>query len=534
MGYDIRPAVAADAQHWLDLVRDSLGENYPAPEIYDLGWIARQLDPATGHETWVAEVDGRFEASISFLRAENADATSVANLGRTLNRTESFTNGSAQELLRSVNQLASQRKQMVVARIPASSNAQQILYENAGYSCVGFQPLKHMLPDRTGILFYVRGAESVLVARAAISESLPQISELAAATFETLQISNPLVVRDGATGYPLQSDLSIHESMPDDFELWRMQAQASNPAQEISGRFNHGYGQMRIESGKPLRALLGQRDQQMVAGLSFYFDEIDRCARVTDGFSTDDLSMGALLQHTVKIAQDQLGAVYTEIDILARATRLLKSAEQLGFVPVAYLPAFFCKDGTHADVVKMVKLNIPYTLDKADFTSDARSVMRIIDRNFEDQKLGLAIINLLRPLSMFASLGDGELRKIARLFTQKLYRPGDYIFSKGDSGDEAYIVLRGQINIQLERGVHPVASIAPGKIFGELAFLDGSPRNAFAAAVQPTILLVVHRAAFQDLVRREPNLGMVVMRNLACDLAAKLRAADSALAAHRR
>ena len=54
---------------------------------------------------------------------------------------------------------------------------------------------------------------------------------------------------------------------------------------------------------------------------------------------------------------------------------------------------------------------------------------------------------------MFAGLGDGELRKIARLFVQKLYRPGEQVFAKGDSGDEAFIVLRGKISIQLESGV---------------------------------------------------------------------------------
>ena len=60
--------------------------------------------------------------------------------------------------------------------------------------------------------------------------------------------------------------------------------------------------------------------------------------------------------------------------------------------------------------------------------------------------------------------------------------------------------------------------------------MDGSPRSAFAAAAQPSILLVVQRSAFSDLVRREPNLGMVVMRNIAMELAAKLRHADSTLA----
>jgi hypothetical protein len=180
---------------------------------------------------------------------------------------------------------------------------------------------------------------------------------------------------------------------------------------------------MRLPVERQPRAFLGQRHEKMTAGMNCYFDEQDRCARITEAFCSDDVSMGALLAHVVKVMQQQANAVYTEVDILATAPRLLKSAEQLGFVPVAYLPAFFCRNGRYSDVVKMVKLNVSYSLENGDFTAHAKSIVQIIDRNFEDQKMGLAIINLLRPLSMFAGLGDGELRKIARLFVQKLYRP---------------------------------------------------------------------------------------------------------------
>jgi CRP-like cAMP-binding protein len=135
---------------------------------------------------------------------------------------------------------------------------------------------------------------------------------------------------------------------------------------------------------------------------------------------------------------------------------------------------------------------------------------------------------------MFAGLGDGELRKIARLFVQKLYRPGDQVFAKGASGDEAYVVLRGKISIQLEENAPAIAHMADGKIFGELAFLDGAPRAAFAVATQPSILLVMKRDAFSDLVRHEPNLGMMVMRNLAQDLAVKLRGVNEALSPARK
>jgi hypothetical protein len=42
------------------------------------------------------------------------------------------------------------------------------------------------------------------------------------------------------------------------------------------------------------------------------------------------------------------------------------------------------------------------------------------------------------------------------------------------------------------------------------------------------------RAAFGDLVRREPGLGMMVMRNLAQDLAIKLRGVNESLSGVRK
>ena len=291
---------------------------------------------------------------------------------------------------------------------------------------------------------------------------------------------------------------------------------------------------MRVPAKEPFRAMLGQRDDKFVTGTAYYFDEFDRCIRFIDGFSTDDLSMGTLLQAAMKNVQQQFSPVYIEVDILATAPRLIKCAEQLGFVPVAYLPAFYCRNGSYSDVVKLIKLNTAYALDATDLTAHSRTVAEIVDRNFQDQKIGIAIINLLRGLPIFEGLGDGELRKIARLFTQKLYRPGEPIFKKGDSGDEAFIVMRGQVDIKLDENGNPIASIPSGKVFGELAFLDGAPRNAFAVANQASILLVVHRSALNDLIQREPHLGMVVMRNMAMDLSNKLRAANTALAAARK
>ena len=265
-----------------------------------------------------------------------------------------------------------------------------------------------------------------------------------------------------------------------------------------------------------------------MAGLCYYLDEQDRCLRIVDSFCMDDLSIGSVLHQVVKLSQSQYNAIYVEMDVLITAPRLLKSAEQLGFVPVAYLPAFFVKDGAYTDVVKMVKFNMSYSSESSNLTTSARALTTVVDHSLQDQGMGVAIINMLRGLPIFEGLGDGELRKMARLFTQKLYRPGEKVFNKGDSGNEAYVVMRGQIDIILDETSKPIASVGSGQILGELAFLDPSPRTAIAIASQASILLVIHRNAFNDLVQHEPHLGMVVMRNIAIELTNRFRKSQTA------
>jgi hypothetical protein len=507
-----------------------LGGDYPAKVVYDPAWIAQQLDPASGQETWVAEQDGKFLASVACLPPAIQNVNPITNLGRSIFRPESYEDGSAAALMNTVIELAQRRGHLVVGRVLASDNPQQIFFEKLGFVCAGFQPFKHHLQVREGVLFYVRMGQPALVTRLPLSESLPEISELAINVLSNLNIANPMSVRDGVTGYPLQTEIKIHDATPDDFELWRMQVQTANPLREVSTGYNLGSGLLRIGTDIPLRAILGQREDKIVAGVAFILDEQDRCLRIADSFAADDLSTGAMFHHLIQLALSQFKVVYLEVDILMTAPRLLKSAEQLGFVPVAYLPAFFFENGHCADVVKMSKLNLAYSLENTVLTAHANRIVEIVDNNFQDQKTGVAVVNLLRSLPIFTGLGDGELRKIARLFTQKLMRPGDKVFRKGDAGTEAYVVMRGQVDIYLDEHARPVATMAAGHIFGEQAFLDSTTRVAGAIASQPTILLVVQRSAFNRLVQSEPHLGMVVMRNVAIELSNKLRQANVTLA----
>lgn len=89
------------------------------------------------------------------------------------------------------------------------------------------------------------------------------------------------------------------------------------------------------------------------------------------------------------------------------------------------------------------------------------------------------------------------------------YHAGDIIFQQGESGDCAYIVEEGRVQISLEKGgdSFPVSVMGVGEIFGEMAILDGLPRAGTAKALETTRLCVVSR---EQLYNRIHNSDSVV------------------------
>lgn len=77
------------------------------------------------------------------------------------------------------------------------------------------------------------------------------------------------------------------------------------------------------------------------------------------------------------------------------------------------------------------------------------------------------------------------------------FAAGQAVFRAGDPGANAYLVVKGEIEISAknahgERVV--LAKFGKGKIFGEMAVLNGSPRTADAVATTETLCAVIDNA----------------------------------------
>jgi CRP-like cAMP-binding protein len=131
------------------------------------------------------------------------------------------------------------------------------------------------------------------------------------------------------------------------------------------------------------------------------------------------------------------------------------------------------------------------------------------------------IATALASVPLFAGLDPAGLDSIARGMRTRRFRRGEVIFHLGDPGDALFIVTSGAVKIALpsETGDEAIlATLKAGDFFGELALLDGAPRSATAAALEPTETLVLPRDRFRDLIAAEPAIRDALLAALAKEL----------------
>ena len=81
------------------------------------------------------------------------------------------------------------------------------------------------------------------------------------------------------------------------------------------------------------------------------------------------------------------------------------------------------------------------------------------------------------------------------------YKPKQFIFRERETGDQAFIIMDGKVEIlrTTEQGLEPIAVLEKGAMFGEMALIDNEPRMATARVTDDgaATLLIVSQEIFQ-------------------------------------
>ncbi len=98
---------------------------------------------------------------------------------------------------------------------------------------------------------------------------------------------------------------------------------------------------------------------------------------------------------------------------------------------------------------------------------------------------------VLQQIELFADLSLDEIVQLARAVDEAEYAPGESICREGEFGDTMYGIIEGEVSVH--KGTDPIARLAGGECFGEMAVIDSGPRSADCTAVTRTLLLRLHK-----------------------------------------
>jgi CRP-like cAMP-binding protein len=124
----------------------------------------------------------------------------------------------------------------------------------------------------------------------------------------------------------------------------------------------------------------------------------------------------------------------------------------------------------------------------------------------------------LADVPLFAGLPAAALDDLARASRTRRYAAGQVLWNEGDPGEALLVLEAGQLRVSrfTGAGVEVVLAVAEAPAaLGELALLDGAPRDASVIAQQPVTVRFVPRTVFRDLLRREPAVVDALLRALA-------------------
>ncbi len=150
-----------------------------------------------------------------------------------------------------------------------------------------------------------------------------------------------------------------------------------------------------------------------------------------------------------------------------------------------------------------------------------------------------SIRTILATTEIFDNFNEAQLTLVAALCTPVNYDKGHILLSENDPSDDMYVIGRGGVEVLVDPGaVGAAGSPAPlepvvltelrqGQVVGEVALVDQGVRSAtIRVSRDDTLLLRLRRDQLMRLCETYPVLGFKLMRNLASELATKIRNTD--------
>ena len=378
----VRHIEERDIPALIELFRLNYGDDYAIPEFYDERWVKRGI--YSDHIIWlVIEEEGEIVASGAVILDYGDYNDQIGEIGRLVVHPERKGRGLGKRIIHALLDATDDTVEFAFGEARTTHPISQILFERGEFGAVGFMPQGYQFGEwRESFVIYVNlYGNARRLRRKAPPRLIPEIAPLARHALASLGLPTTLEVAGDVTPYPADSLCSVEP-------LTRRSL-----ARLV--RIEHGrlvepllFGGLSLEQGMSLirrrEALyLTALDEaaQPVGAIGYQLDRPSKLVKGIEMVAEDDALRGHLCGALLEAAE-AWGAAVIEVNLSAYDPRLQRTFAEQGFQPVAYAPAMVFHGVERLDVVKMMKLAVPYDPGDLALTDAAREVTGIVAASF--------------------------------------------------------------------------------------------------------------------------------------------------------
>lgn len=525
----IREAREADVPGILELFAATYGRDYPYAGFTDEEWLKRAVFN-DNLLMLVAEAcdGGAILGTASVVFDIGAQSDLIGELGRLVVSADARGLGIGTKLMAGRLERIQDRLHVAIVENRTPHPFSQQISLDFDFAPVGFLPLKRQFGTRESIALFARHFGSALELRRNNPRILPEAQELAHQVFTNCHLPLDFITDEEAPPYPPDSgfvlDTLTSAGLPALLRIERGRLRR----REVFGPVRLQYGTFAL-SARHAHYLLarprttGSGDAPIAGAVGYIHDTVESSVRIFELIASDERAIRYLLERLLERCQAELGAEYIEIDVSAHAPRMQRTVLELGFLPIAYVPAMVFHRVERLDVLKMARLLVPPEFGDMVLTPGARILANIVGERFREQAVLPEVAEALHRLDLLQGLSSEQTRRVAASCHVAHFAGGETLFEEGAEAREVHVVLEGSVEIRPSADGPALGQVGAGESLGEIALLTGQPHSARALAREPVRTATLDRQGFEALARQRPDIATILLRNLAVGLGTKLQ-----------
>jgi len=396
------------------------------------------------------------------------------------------------------------------------------------FAVVGFLPQRWSLRERESLALLVRYFGNALELRNNHPRIIPEIYPLAQLALKHCSLTPDVIVDENAPAYPPGGTFEVQELTTQGYAALLRIERGRVRNREIFGPVQLHYGIFKLHI-RHSHYLIAREHGQIAGAVGFTIDPLDKAVRIFELITLHDEVIRFLLSQLESMSREKWSCL-AEVDVSAYAPRMQRTLIELGFVPVAYVPALVFHEVERLDVVKMIRLLTVPDISTEGLTPRCKALADLVMRRFRSWRVLPRIAEAVGGIALFGGLDTEQTSRLAGVCGVTTFEPGEVVFQEGQPGSKMHVVLHGEIAITVAGSATPVGVVRGGDCVGEMSLLTSAAHSATATAMTPVETAVLGYQDLAELIRLRPDIGLHIYRNLAVGAGEKLKRLNVSLA----